>query len=381
MNGRGRWVKTVAGFAVLAAAGGGWIYWQKTHSAPEVPRFRTAAVDRGAISQAVLANGTLQPVNTVNVGTQVSGTVLERSADFNDRVKKGQVLLRLDPATLQARLRQALAQLSSAEASLALARSTVERNQRLVAQGFISALALDQSQREVAAAQAGVEVARAQVDAAQTDVNNSVIRSPVDGVVIKRNIEVGQTVAASYQTPDLYQIAQDLREMRIHTNVSEADVGLIRPGQVARFSVDAYPEREFEGTVEQFRLNSTSSSGVVTYPIVVGSKTDVLRIPTAALRFRPDEDELKAPPGAATAASAAASSATAARADDDGLLGARRDGVRLFRVYTVGEGQRPLPHEVTIGISNTRFTEMLSGDLKAGDALITRRAETPGTKK
>ena len=399
MNGRGKWVKTVAGLAVLAAAGGGWIYWQKAHPAPEVPRFRTAAVDRGAISQAVLANGTVQPVNTVNVGTQVSGTVLERSADFNDRVRKGQILLRLDPATLQARLRQTQAQLSSAEASLALARSTVERNQRLVAQGFISALALDQSQREVAAAQAGVDVARAQVDAAQTDVNNSVIRSPVDGVVIKRNIEVGQTVAASYQTPDLYQIAQDLREMRIHTNVSEADVGLIRPGQVARFSVDAYPEREFEGTVEQFRLNSTSSSGVVTYPIVVavdnrderlkpgmtaqvrivvGSKTDVLRIPTAALRFRPDEDELKAAPGSA---SAPASPTLTARADDDGLLAARRDGVRLFRVYTVGEGQRPLPHEVTIGISNTRFTEMLSGDLKAGDALITRRAETPGTKK
>jgi HlyD family secretion protein len=200
-----------------------------------VPRFRTAAVDRGAISQAVLANGTVQPVNTVNVGTQVSGTVLERSADFNDRVKKGQILLRLDPATLQARLRQTQAQLASAEATLALASATVERNQRLVAQGFISALALDQSQRELAAAVAGVEVARAQVDAAQTDVNNSVIRSPVDGVVIKRNIEVGQTVAASYQTPDLYQIAQDLRQMRIHTNVSEADVGLIRPGQVARF--------------------------------------------------------------------------------------------------------------------------------------------------
>jgi HlyD family secretion protein len=402
MDWRSNWIRTALVALVLGVAAGGYLAWRAIFPPPEVPRFRTATVDRGAISQAVLANGTLQPVNTVNVGTQVSGTVLERSADFNDRVRKGQILLRLDPATLQARLRQALAQLSSAEASLALARSTVERNQRLVAQGFISALALDQSQREVAAAQAGVEVARAQVDAAQTDVNNSVIRSPVDGVVIKRNIEVGQTVAASYQTPDLYQIAQDLREMRIHTNVSEADVGLIRPGQVARFSVDAYPEREFEGTVEQFRLNSTSNSGVVTYPIVVavdnreerlkpgmtaqvrivvGSKTDVLRIPTAALRFRPDEDELKAPPGAATAASAAASSATAARADDDGLLGARRDGVRLFRVYTVGEGQRPLPHEVTIGISNTRFTEMLSGDLKAGDALITRRAETPGTKK
>ena len=413
MNWRGKWVKTVGVLAVLAAAGGAWVYWQKAHPAPEVPRFRTAAVDRGAISQAVLANGTVQPVNTVNVGTQVSGTVLERSADFNDRVKKGQILLRLDPATLQARLRQTQAQLSSAEATLALAKSTVERNQRLVAQGFISALALDQSQREVAAAQAGVEVARAQVDAAQTDVNNSVIRSPVDGVVIKRNIEVGQTVAASYQTPDLYQIAQDLRQMRIHTNVSEADVGLIRPGQVARFLVDAYPEREFEGKVEQFRLNATSTQGVVTYPIVVAvdnsdellkpgmtaqvrivvaSKTDVVRIPTAALRFKPDEDEKKASDAAASAASAggkpeatataaSAAPAAAARADDDGLLASTRGGVRVFRVYTVGAEQKPVMREVTIGVSNTRFTEMLTGPLKPGDELITRRAEPAGGKK
>lgn len=414
MNWRGKWVKTVLVLAVLAAAAAAWVSWQKAHPAPEVPRFRTAAVDRGAISQAVLANGTVQPVNTVNVGTQVSGTVLERSADFNDRVKKGQILLRLDPATLQARLRQTQAQLSSAEATLALAKSTVERNQRLVAQGFISALALDQSQREVAAAQAGVEVARAQVDAAQTDVNNSVIRSPVDGVVIKRNIEVGQTVAASYQTPDLYQIAQDLRQMRIHTNVSEADVGLIRPGQVARFLVDAYPEREFEGKVEQFRLNSTSTQGVVTYPIVVAvdnsdellkpgmtaqvrivvaSKNDVVRIPTAALRFKPDEDEKKGPDAAASAASAAsgagkpaaaasaASTPAAARADDDGLLAATRGGVRIFRVYTVGPEQKPVMREVTIGVSNTRFTEMLTGPLKPGDELITRRAEPAGAKK
>jgi HlyD family secretion protein len=410
MNWRSKWVKWAAVLAVLVGAGVAWMLWQKANPPPEVPRYRTAAVDRGAISQAVLANGTVQPVNTVNVGTQVSGTVLERSADFNDRVKKGQILLRLDPATLQARLRQTQAQLASAQATLALSRATVERNERLVAQGFISALALDQSQRELAAAVAGVEVARAQMDAAQTDVNNSVIRSPVDGVVIKRNIEVGQTVAASYQTPDLYQIAQDLRQMRIHTNVSEADVGLIRPGQLARFSVDAYPEREFEGTVEQFRLNATSTSGVVTYPIVVavdnsderlkpgmtaqvrivvGSKTDVLRIPTAALRFRPDEDELKPPPGAkdaakggATAAAAASAAASSgARADDDGLLAARRDGARIFRVYTVGAGQRPQLHEVTIGISNTRFTEMLSGPLKAGDELITRRADTAGNKK
>lgn len=412
MNWRGKWVKTGVALAVLAVSGSAWITWQKAHPAPEVPRFRTAAVDRGPISQAVLANGTVQPVNTVSVGTQVSGTVLERTADFNDRVKKGQVLLRLDPATLQARLRQTQAQLSAAEASLALAKSTVERNQRLVAQGFISALALDQSQREVAAAQAGVDVARAQVDAAQTDVSNSVIRSPVDGVVIRRNIEVGQTVAASYQTPDLYQIAQDLRQMRIHTNVSEADVGLISVGQAVRFVVDAYPEREFEGQVEQFRLNSTSTQGVVTYPIVVAvdnsqellkpgmtaqvrivvaSKTDVVRVPTAALRFKPDDDDdKKAPDAAASAASAAAgvapaasaaSAPAAARANDDGLLSATRGGARVFRVYTVGPAQRPVMREVTIGVSNTRFTEMLTGPLKAGDELITRRAEPAGGKK
>lgn len=406
MTWRSRWVRVAAALAVLGLGGAGWVQWKQAHPTPEVPRFRTAMVDRGAISQAVLANGTLQPVNTVNVGTQVSGTVLERSADFNDRVRKGQVLLRLDPAMLQARLRQALAQQASAEATLALARATVERNQRLVAQGFISTLALDQSQRELAAAQAGLEVARAQVDAARTDVDSSVIRSPVDGVVIKRNIEVGQTVAASYQTPDLFQIAQDLRRMRIHTNVSEADVGLIRTGQVAHFTVDAYPEREFEGRVEQFRLNATSTQGVVTYPIVVAvdnadeklkpgmtaqvrivvaSKSDVVRLPTAALRFKPDEDELKQPGAGASAASGAAPAASAAsapdaRADDDGLLSARGDGVRVLRVHTVGPGQKPQAHEVTIGISNTRFTEMLGGGVKAGDALITRRID-PGANK
>jgi HlyD family secretion protein len=403
MNWRGKWVKATGLVVVLALAGGAWMAWQRAHPPPEVPKYRTAAVDRGAISQAVLASGTVQPVNTVNVGTQVSGTVLEMRADFNDRVKKGQVLLRLDPATLQARLRQAKAQLSSAEASLALARSTLERNERLVAQGFISRLALDQSERELGAATAGVEVARAQVDAAQADLDNSVIRSPVDGVVIKRAIEVGQTVAASYQTPDLYQIAQDLADMRIHTNVSEADVGLIKPGQAARFTVDAFPEREFEGQVAQFRLNSASTQGVVTYPIVVavdnkdemlkpgmtaqvrivvGNKADVLRIPTAALRFRPDDDEQKPAADAASAAvTGNAASAPAARADDDGLLASRRDGVRLFRVYTVGAGQKPVMHEVTIGISNTRFTEMLSGPLKAGDELITRRADAAGSKR
>ena len=398
------WIKRTAIAASILAVvlGGGWLYLQKNPRTEE-PKFRTAQVDEGAITQVVLATGTLQPVITVNVGTQVSGTVLERRADFNDRVKKGQILLRLDPATLQARLRQTQAGLAASSAALVLARATYERNLKLVAAGFISALALDQGKREVDAAVANVELGRAQVESAQTDLDNSVIRSPIDGVVIRRNIDVGQTVAASFQTPDLYLLARDLRQMVIQTNVSEADVGLIKTGQAVHFTVDAYPEREFEGLVQQFRLNSASAQGVVTYTIivdvenpdellkpgmtaqtriVVSSKPKVMRLPTAALRFRPDEDSLKAK-GAAPAASAASAPVTAeekARADDDGVLTATRTGRKIYRVYTVGDKQLPKLHEVTIGIANTRFTELISGDLKAGDEVITRTVEAPVKK-
>jgi HlyD family secretion protein len=399
----------VGGLLALVATGGWWMQRQR-HAADDLPKFRTAAIDSGPITQVVLATGALQPVTTVTVGTQVSGTVLERLADFNDHVRKGQVLLRLDPAALQARLRQARAQLAAAGATLALASASLDRNQRLVAQGFISALALDQSQREADAGAANVELARAQVDAAQTDLENSVIRSPIDGVVIRRNTDVGQTVAASFQTPDLYLLARDLREMLIATNVSEADVGLIRDGQKVRFTVDAYPEREFEGVVQQFRLNSASSQGVVTYTIVVAvanpdellkpgmtaqtkivvsSKDRVTRLPTAALRFRPDEDQLKEVEKAASAASAATAPAAAAsdaavRADDDGVLSSTRGGAKVYRVYTVGDRQVPRLHEVTIGISNTRYTELasvVSGSLKPGDAVITRKAEVAGNAR
>lgn len=385
--------------AALAAAG----WWWKQRPPPVLPdKYRTALVDRGPITQVVTATGTLQPLTTVNIGTQVSGTVLERFADFNDHVRRGQVLLRLDPANLQARLRQMQAQLAAAEASLALARATLERNQRLVAQGFISGLALDQSQREYDAGRANVDLARAQVESAQTDVDNSVIKSPIDGVVIKRNVDVGQTVAASFQTPDLYLLARDLREMQIEANVSEADVGQVRPGQLVRFTVDAYPEAEFEGRVRQFRLSATTTQGVVTYTIVVSvhnederlkpgmtaqtrivlqSKPEVLRLPTAALRFQPDDEERKAIAAAAagSAASSVAVQASAPGGTDDGVLSGMRGGQRVYRVWTVGPNQLPQPHEVTVGIANTRYTELasvVSGSVKAGDALITRRVDS-----
>jgi HlyD family secretion protein len=364
--------------------------------AQDAPKFRTQEIDRGPITQAVQASGTLQPVTSVSVGTQVSGTVSERLVDFNERVKKGQVLLKLDPALIQARIRQAQAQLESAQASLALARSNEERNQRLQSQGFIAGAALEQTKREVQAAQANVEVAKAQLDTAKTDLNNSVVRSPIDGVVIKRNADVGQTVAASFQTPELFQIAQDLTRMQIYTSV--ADVGLIREDQVVRFLVDAYPEKEFEGRVRQFRLSPNSTSGVVTYNIVidvanpdellkpgmtaqtrivVSSKPDVVRIPTAALRFRPEEDasaKKKSDQSAKEGDKAQATPTPKPKADstDDGVLSSVRGGSRVFRVYTIGPDNEPKLHDVTIGIANTRFTEMVSGDLKPGDQVITR---------
>ena len=403
------WIKrSIYALVAVAVVGGGTYLYKQRADKPEPPKFRTATIDEGAITQVVLATGTLQPVITVNVGTQVSGTVLERKADFNDHVTKGQVLLRLDPANLEARLRQARAQLGAAEATLVLARATFERNQKLVTAGFISALTLDQGKREVDAGTANVELARAQVQSAETDLNNSVIRSPIDGVVIRRNTDVGQTVAASFQTPDLYLLAKDLRQMVIQTSVSEADVGLIKQNQVVRFTVDAYPEREFEGKVQQFRLNATNTAGVVTYTIivdvdnpeellkpgmtaqtriVVATKDKVTRLPTAALRFRPDEDSLKAKAAKSAASapntdkdSAKDSAKEKARADDDGVLTAVNAGRKVYRIYTVGDKQEPKQHDVTIGIANTRFTELITGDVKPGDEVITRSAEPPVKK-
>ncbi|MBY0236431.1 MAG: efflux RND transporter periplasmic adaptor subunit [Burkholderiaceae bacterium] len=399
------------GLAALAllAGGAGWMQQQAGKSSKPSP-FRVSEVDEGAITQVVMANGNLQPVTVVTVGSQVSGTVITRLVDFNDKVKKGQVLLRLDPANFEARVRQASASMRAAEAQVAFTRGNYERNESLVKQGFLSAPQRDQSRRELDAALAQVEVSRAQLDAAQTDLANSVIRSPVDGVVIKRSVDVGQTVAASFQTPELFLIAKDLREMVIQTNVSEADVGQLREGQQVRFVVDAFPSREFEGRVQQFRLNATNTQGVVTYTvivdvpnedgelkpgmtaqtrIVVAQRPTALRLPTAALRFVPTEEELKLnrdkAAGAANSASAPASAAAAAsavqvnRPDDDGVLSTLRGGARVYRVYTLDADKRLQAHEVTVGIANTKFTELISsGSLKKGDAVVTRRAPVDG---
>ncbi len=384
---------------------GGYALQQKMGAPDDKPRYKTADVDRGSIVQFVTATGTLNPVGLVNVGTQVSGTVSELNADFNDRVKRGQVLLKIDPTLLQASVKQMTASLNAARAQLTLAESNYNRNAKLVEQGFISSATLEQLRQALDAAKAGTDMNRAQLERAQADVNNSVIRSPIDGVIIKRTADLGQTVAASFQTPNLFTIARDLKEMQIDTNVSEADVGLLKAGQAVRFVVDAFPERDFEGKVRQFRLSPNVQQNVVTYNVVIdvanpdellkpgltaqvriitSNKPEALRVPTAALRFRPSDYEValdkmksgllgKKGDEKADKKDDKKGNAVAVESDATDELGLRTKlGERLYRVYKVIDSQRSEPIDVVIGVANSKYTEVVKGPLQAGDKVVVR---------
>lgn len=345
---------------VIAAVVAGW--WWSGKSKPAEPQYRTAAVDRGDIGAQVSANGTLNPVVLVNVGTQVSGTVRRIEADFNQQVKAGQVLAELDPALFQAALAQSSANLASAQAQLALAEAGAARMQTLFEQEYVSRQELDQAQAALAQAAAQVRVARAQVTRDQTNLGFTVIRSPVDGTVINRQIDVGQTVAASFQTPTLFQIGKDLTQMQIDSTVSEADIGLVKVGQPVKFLVDAFPDTEYSGAVRQVRLNAKTEQNVVTYNVVVDvanldlalmpgmtanlrveveTRPDVLRVPTAALRYRPQTD--------------------------NGASGGSKP--RGAAVHLLVDG-KPVRVAVKTGISDKAFTEIIAGELKPGDQVI-----------
>lgn len=276
------WTRPLIAVVVIALLAFG--LWQVLGGNGEpAARYRTAAVDRSDLRVAISATGALRALSTVDVGSQVSGQILSVEVDFNDRVQAGQVIARIDPATFEARLNQTRADLASARASLneaiaarRNAEADYERKRELAERQLIARSELDQAlaardqaRARVGSAEAAVLQRQAAVDNAELDLSNTVLRSPVDGVVLNRAVEPGQTVAASFQTPVLFQIAEDLSQMLIELTIDESDVGQLREGQPVRFTVDAFPGREFAGRVKQVRLSATNTQNVITYPVIV----------------------------------------------------------------------------------------------------------------
>ena len=235
----------------------------------KVEPLATMEITRGEMRQVVTATGEIQPLNTVSVGSQVSGTIEKLYVDFNPKVKKGDVLLEIEPSVLQASVDEAKASLVSAQSQRNYAKSEYQRNKTLYNEGFISRAEMEQSQTTYEQAEQSVKRMQSQYDRAVTNLGYATITSPVDGTVIAREVDVGQTVAASFQTPNLFKIAEDLSQMQIETSVSEADIGVIKEGQAVTFTVDAYPNQTFDGTVRQIRLSPTTTSNVVVYTVVI----------------------------------------------------------------------------------------------------------------
>ena len=232
-------------------------------------KFITSNISRGDLSQIVTATGEIMPVNTVNVGSQVSGTIEEIFVDYNSVVHKGDILLKIEPSVLQASVDEVKASLDSAKSQLQYAKNEYNRNKTLYKDGFIARSEMEQSQTQYEQASASVIRAQSQYDKAVTNLGYATITSPVDGTVISRKVDKGQTVAASFQTPDLFLIAEDLTKMQIETSVSEADIGVIKQNQAVTFTVDAYSGQTFNGVVRQVRLSPTTTSNVVVYTVVI----------------------------------------------------------------------------------------------------------------
>ncbi|MBR4624866.1 MAG: efflux RND transporter periplasmic adaptor subunit [Alphaproteobacteria bacterium] len=254
------------------------LWWAGVFSSSKKHKYITADITRGDIVQTVTASGEIQPVNTINVGSQVSGTIEDIFVDYNSVVKKGDVLLKIEPSVLQSTVDESLALLESAKAELKYAQSEFERNQSLYNDGFISRAEMEKSQTLYEQAQQAVNKAQYTFERAETNLGYATITSPVDGTVISRKVDKGQTVAASFQTPDLFEIAEDLSKMQIETAVSEADIGMVKEGLPVTFTVDAYPNMTFKGNVQQIRLSPTNVSNVVVYTVVIDVDNSDLKL-------------------------------------------------------------------------------------------------------
>jgi HlyD family secretion protein len=374
---------------VVVAAGVGVYRWRATRAKPSV-RYDTVTADRGRIIGKVTATGTLSALVTVQVGSQVSGRLLQIMVDFNSQVTKGQVIAKLDPQLFQAALEQARANFLAAQSNLKKATvQAADANRQLQRAKGLAERKLT-AQADLDTAQANAEVAQAQADAAassleqaraalhQAEVNlaYTTIVSPIDGVVISRNVDVGQTVAATFQAPTLFVIAEDLRKMQVDTSVSEADVGKLRPEMAATFLVDAYPGEQFKGTIRQIRNAPQTVQNIVTYDAVIDvenpelklkpgmtanvtfvfdEKEDVVRIPNAALRFRATPELL---------------------ASTRGNGGQRPSQAKGRTVWVLRDGT-PEPVSIITGLSDGSVTELVEGEVRAGDLLVT---EVPGSR-
>ena len=373
--------------------------WFWLGRAPAVT-YKFAKLERGTIVSSISATGTVNAVTTVLVGSQVSGTIQKLYVDYNSRVTKGQPIAEIDPSLFLAQVEQARgnwlnaqAGLQKAKVTLADARRTLERNRQLIPQGIVSQSDFDASQTAYDAALVGIQIAEAGITQtrgsllhAETNLKNSVIRSPVNGVVISRSIDVGQTVAASFQTPTLFSIAEDLTKMQIETSVDESDISRARLGQPVNFTVDAYPDRTFTGSITQIRSAPITLQNVVTYVVVVrvdnrdlllkpgmtanvsietARKEAVLKLPAAALRFKPrDLSGSSAPekPGKASA----------------GTKGS--PGGPKQQVYVLNDN-KPVAVPVTTGLSDSSSVEIITDTLKEGDEVLIEQLDKGKQKK
>lgn len=383
---------TATGVVIAVALTGAWLAVGKRKST--VMPYLTATVDRGTVIQSVSTTGTLTAVTTVKVGSQVSGIIASLFADFNDVVKASQVLAVLDPTPFEATVNQAKAQLERAKVASFDADTKLKRQKALFEASLASQDQLDSAQAAYDQATAQVTELQASLERAQTNLRYSVIRAPIDGVVVSRDYDVGQTVAASFQAPTLFTIAEDLTRMQLTCQVDEADIGEVVVGQHVRFSVDAFPEREFTGTVSQIRLSPQITNNVVTYPVIVevsnqdlkllpGMTADVriqvarsdgvLRVPTAALRFRPEllglNGEASGSPGRPGGSGPPGRDRTSG---ERGEVGTPKGKTQLARVYvpTDKAGQSLALLEFVPGLTDGQYVEVRSGEVSEGERIV-----------
>jgi HlyD family secretion protein len=392
---------TAIATGLIVLAGGAWFYSQA--DASEATTFRYGAVEQGDLSSTVSATGALNAVRTVQVGTQVSGQVSAIYVDFNDRVKKGQLLARIDPTLAQQAVEDAQAQVERVQAQLTQAQGEYQRNKTLFDERIVTATEFGTAESNYQVQQAAMKQARVALDRARKNLSYTNIYAPIDGVIVERNVDVGQTVAASLSAPQLFLIANDLSEMQILASVDESDIGAIKEGQEAKFTVQTYPNDNFSGTVKQVRLQSTTADNVVNYTAVVAvqnptgkllpgmtatvefltsSAKNVMTVPNAALRFRPDSAMLRA--AGVTSANRGDSAARAARfaaARTAGTAGSNaRPGASAARAgstrgsrgtlwYTDATGKLKASR-VTLGLSDGQRTQVTGDSVQPGMKII-----------